>query len=109
MTPKFTLGAVACALVLAACDIPTAAVDPLNAALSGKTLTSGSTTIMLGSDGTISGDGVAGTWEIRDGKFCRTLTQPESLQGSECQTVTLDGDKATFQSPTGRTSSFTLS
>lgn len=95
---------------LAACDTaPTPSADaPEWLSIVDKTLVSGDTTVVLGSDGTISGSGIEGVWEERDGKYCRTLTKPERFAGTECQVATVDGDQITFDNLQGRTSTWTI-
>ena len=76
--------------------------------LSGKTLALNDLRFTLHEDGRLTGnDGTVGTWETRDGKYCRTITVPEKWKGTECQTVTIVGDQITFVSPTGRTNTYT--
>jgi hypothetical protein len=88
-------------LALAACQANTTAseVDPLTAAVSGKTLVSEGGEFQVGSNGALSGaigpnrdTAVAGAWAIRDGQWCRTLTEPARLAGTACQAMTLNGD-----------------
>ncbi|WP_282608599.1 hypothetical protein [Pelagibius sp. Alg239-R121] len=88
-------------LTLAACQTTTSGekpqpAAPLEAALSGRTLDSQNATVHLNQDGTLTGTGVRGTWEVKDGKFCRTLTKPDSLAGSDCQSVLFNGNRVTF-------------
>ncbi len=74
----------------------------------GKPLTNGDTTVTIGADGTVTGGGFEGVWEERDGKYCRTLTQPAQYAGTECQTVVLNGDQVTFESPQGHSVTWTV-
>lgn len=77
--------------------------------LSGKTLALNDLQFTLHEDGRLTGnDGTMGTWEVRDGKYCRTITVPEKWKGTECQDVTIAGDQITFVSPTGRTNTYTM-
>lgn len=80
----------------------------LKKALMGKTLINEQVKFSLNRDGTMVGDTVAGTWIVRDGKFCRTVVNPAALRGTECQTVTIKGKQATFTSPNGKSRSYTL-
>lgn len=64
---------------------------------SGVTLTNSDGTIILGADGSISGDltnggAIAGAWTERNGQYCRTLTAPERLAGTLCQDVRFNDD-----------------
>lgn len=77
--------------------------DPITAAVSGRTLTLGSSRLDVGADGTLTGvirngDELVGTWSVQNGQWCRTIVQPTRLAGSECQnasvgngTFTVDG------------------
>jgi hypothetical protein len=100
---KFSIIGAISALSLAGCvpasdeAMATAEASPsLTAALSGRTLTSGSTEIVLGADGSLSGmagtAALSGTWTETNGQFCRTLTAPSRLVGTQCQDVTFNGD-----------------
>lgn len=40
-----------------------------------------------------------GAWDIRDGKWCRTIKEPASFAGTECQAITLGDSVITI---TGR-------
>jgi hypothetical protein len=102
------------ATVLSACmaSPPAQDVDPLTDQLSGKTGVHGSgTTITLQEDGRITGrtgqgEAINGVWEVRNGRYCRTLTTPESLAGTSCQEVVFDGNEATFIREDGTSSVF---
>ncbi|MCK0138840.1 glycoside hydrolase family 43 C-terminal domain-containing protein [Aliiroseovarius sp. F47248L] len=81
----------------------------LSTLLSGRTLTNKDADVTLHADGRLSGSGgVDGTWEVRDGKYCRTISKPDKWKGTECQVVTTAGDQITFTSPSGRTSTWTM-
>jgi hypothetical protein len=94
--------------------------DPLFTQLAGKTLTTPRQAVMLRRDGTMSGrvgpnpdQPFAGSWTVRDGRFCRTITKtevlPDGIPATKCQTVAITGDQATFTSPNGRSTTQTLS
>lgn len=106
--------AIVAGLSLAACETTSgvtatqSAVAPAWLSIIDKTIVSGDTNLVLGSNGALVGDGVEGVWEERDGKFCRTLSKPERLAGTECQVVTLSGNEVTFESPSGRTSTWVV-
>lgn len=83
------------------------------AALSGKTLTNADTTFVVNADGTLTGEEatgevVAGTWKIEDGKWCRTLTQPAAFAGTSCRDVIIEGDQVTLARPDGSGSTYTM-
>lgn len=79
-------------LALSGCVQTTSAdVDPLAAALAGRTLVNDNGSIDVNRDGTLSGL-VQGAWTVRDGQWCRTLTAPARLAGTACQDATLNGD-----------------
>ena len=88
-------------LALVACTETTSTepADPIVEAISGKTLSNQNGDIKVGSDGRLSGKvgqnrdiDVAGTWESKGGRFCRTLTEPENLAGTECQAIIQNSD-----------------
>ena len=82
--------------------------DPLTQQLVGKTLTNQSTRLQLQEGNMMNGRTgpnneviIDGAWQIREGRFCRTLTSPAQLAGTECQDVNIDGDTVTFDTSTG--------
>ncbi len=101
--------ATATLLILGACaetaSTPSVSTDPITAAVSGKTIVSGNTKFSIGSNGSLSGigpDGVTefkGAWTVRDGKWCRTFTEPATFAGTECQEAVLGDGTITI---TGR-------
>ena len=84
------------------------------AAITGKMLVlEAGKSYVIGADGTIRGtwDGapLVGAYEMRDGFFCRTLSQgPGGPSGEDCQILTLDGDKLMGNRNRGDWASFTL-
>lgn len=83
--------------------------NTLFAQLADQTLAKDELRFTLHKDGRLIGnDGTMGTWEVRDGKYCRTITVPEKWKGTECQEVKIDGTQYTFISPTGRTNTYTM-
>jgi hypothetical protein len=101
MTFNRLLIAACTALLLGAWPAITTAssIDELTAAVSGKTLITETSEIQVGSDGALTGKvgqnldtELSGTWEIRDGQWCRTITAPARLAGSACQAMTLNND-----------------
>ena len=90
--------------------------NDLNAVV-GKTLTfrEGSS-FVISADGTLSGffDGtpLVGTYEMRDGFFCRTLSEgPRGPSPEDCQLLVLDGNvlQVTRDRGNGSSFSYTLS
>ena len=95
----------AAALGLSACDTSNdvlgtdaaaTEVDPITAAISGKTLSSANSKIRLATSGQLTGTAgpngdvrLAGAWTVRDGQWCRTLNEPTQIAGTECQAATL--------------------
>lgn len=83
--------------------------DVLTQQLVNKTLTStGSTISLLEGNRLIGRAGpgnqsvnIAGAWQIREGRFCRTLTEPSQLAGTECQDISIDGDSVTIDGVNG--------
>lgn len=68
----------------------------LQATLSGRTLSNDNGQINLGADGqmsgTVQGAPFAGAWTVRNEQFCRTITQPARVAGTECQDVVFNDD-----------------
>jgi len=99
---------------LAACETTTdssatqSATAPAWLSVVGKTLVNGETTVVLNRNGTLVGTGIEGVWEERDGKYCRTLTKPERLAGTECQVATVNGNEISFDNQKGRTSTWVI-
>lgn len=77
--------------------------DPMYLALAGKTLTlkdQPEVQVSLGADGTVSGF-AQGRWRVTDGAYCRRLTAPPGMVGTECPVTELRGNEVTFISSTG--------
>jgi hypothetical protein len=106
---------VACCSILAACGdsystpspMPS---DPISQQLVGKRLTSTGMTLhlqegnrMVGSAGPSGNVKIAGAWEIRDGRFCRTIKAPAQMVGTECQDISIEGETATLVGRDGPT------
>jgi hypothetical protein len=93
---------------LAACAVaPTQAVSAdLETALSGKTIVSEGSSFTINADGSLTGsmtgaDGApatqfVGSWEIVDGQWCRSFTEPAKFAGRACQEATLGDGTVTI-------------
>ncbi|WP_101065698.1 hypothetical protein [Roseovarius salinarum] len=55
-----------------------------------------------------NGGVIAGTWDIRDGRWCRMLTKPENQAGRKCQDITMAGDTVTVTSRDGTVTRLTI-
>ena len=97
-------------LLLGAClegtQQSSAPTDPLTNAISGKTIVSETFQATLGSNGSFNGkttDGMVfkGAWTVRNGQFCRTLTEPERFVGTECQNAELGDGTVTITTRRG--------
>ena len=71
-------------------------IDPLELAISGKTLVADTAELTLNSDRTLQGKignelevDLIGTWYVDDGRFCRTISEPANLAGKACQNMRL--------------------
>lgn len=80
--------------------------------LTGKTLTAknASITLEVGGklSGTVGGSDLSGTWEIKDGKMCRTISKPEKFAGSECQGLKIQGNEVEFTRKDGSTITYKI-
>ena len=84
-------------MILSACVTESSdVIDPLELAISGKTLVSDSAVLTLNSDRTLTGavgadleSELIGTWYVSNGRFCRTITAPARLAGQACQNMRL--------------------
>ena len=100
-------------VALSACQTPTASNGeaPEWLILVGQPLTSvenPNLVVTLNQDRTVSGSGIEGVWEERNGQYCRTITAPAQLAGTECQSVTVNGSQVTFDNRSGRTSTWSF-
>ena len=105
------------ALLLTACAGPTVVAPPqaFNGQITnqaefstivGRRLTLGDDFVVINADGTFAGNygGVEtfGTWEFRDGYFCRTVTQgPSGPDPENCQINILQGNTLTVKPDRG--------
>lgn len=79
--------------------------DAFVALVAGKRLTGDGVSLRVSPDGLIAGRGfglrVTGTWEWRDGLFCRTLDTALRDFPLNCQTVAVQGDVVRFRADRG--------
>lgn len=92
-----------------ATDITTEAA--FRAAVVGKTLTFMDNTLVVNSNGTISGpwdgSGITGTWEWRGGFWCRVVTIGDGpTRPEDCQKWSISGNVATVSRDRGNGASF---
>jgi len=112
---KLSIALIASATMLAACgdrysDPAPMPLDPISQQLVGKKLTSTGMVLQLQEFNKMAGRAgpngdvlIDGAWEIRQGKFCRTITAPAQMIGTECQNISIDGDTATLTGRDGPT------
>ncbi len=112
---KLSLSLVACCSMLAACgdsysDPAPMPLDPVSQQLVGKRLTSTGMTLQLQEFNKMTGRAgpsgnvlIDGAWQIREGRFCRTITAPAQMAGTECQDISIDGNTATLAGRDGPT------
>jgi len=77
-------------------------------AIVGKELSNGKVSVTLNPNGKLDSDAIAGKWWEEVGKYCREVTKPKKAAGTECQVVTVRGNKVTFESPSGRKSTWEI-
>lgn len=77
-------------------------------ALAGKTIVNEGSEFKLRKNGGLTGKAgpkrdviFKGAWAIRDGKWCRTFSEPESFAGTECQTLVLGNGTVTITGRSG--------
>ncbi|WP_282095586.1 hypothetical protein [Epibacterium ulvae] len=80
----------------------------LKSALAGKTLTNGKAVIKVRKNGRMTGKvgpngdvKLVGAWEIRDGKWCRTIKEPKGIAATKCQPMKLSGNTLTIDGDNG--------
>lgn len=111
---KHTIIALTAAVSLTACMDGTNTPDPITQAVSGRTLVAGETRLTAGANGALvgtlaGGDTLSGTWRIKGGKWCRTLTQPERFAGPEvCQDVALTDGQLVLIGSSGKPTTYTI-
>lgn len=112
---NLSIALVACCALLAACGDRSSGpapmpLDPVSQQLVGKKLTSTGMVLqlqegnrMVGSAGPSGNVKIDGAWEIREGRFCRTISAPAQMAGTECEDISIDGDTATLVGRDGPT------
>lgn len=107
-----TVLALGTAGLLSACMQEEAGVTDaaLVAQVAGKTAVSAesSNRFNLNADGTISGEGINGRWEIVNGQWCRELTAGGREFPYECQGLTITGNQMVITRADGSVAQFTL-
>ena len=101
---KFIFQCITLSIILAS----PAFADEITKALAGKTLIAPGQEITAHSDGRLIGKvgknletDLVGTWEIKNGQWCRTLTQPKAAAGRACQDLTLGDGVVTIEGSRG--------
>ncbi|MBU2994356.1 hypothetical protein Q4555_06725 [Octadecabacter sp. 1_MG-2023] len=111
---KSTILTLSALIAVSACSETTTTPDPIEQAVSGRTLVSGDTRLTAGANGALvgtlaSGDTLSGTWRIGNGKWCRTLTQPARFAGAEvCQDAALAGDQLVIVGSNGTPTTYSI-
>ncbi|MEP1354484.1 MAG: hypothetical protein ABJX32_16585 [Tateyamaria sp.] len=112
---KLSIVLFASTAMLAACgdgysDPASIPLDPISQQLVGKRLVSTGMTLhlqegnrMAGRAGPSGDVNIDGAWQIREGKFCRTISEPVQMVGTECQDISIDGETATLVGRDGPT------
>lgn len=107
--------AIKSAIVLVLAVLPHSAFADLKSDLLGRTLVQGKSSILMGADGKMTGkigktgnETLTGTWSVKKGQLCRTITAPERLAGKDCQKAVLDGSKLTITRADGSTIEWTV-
>ncbi|NNG06026.1 MAG: hypothetical protein HKM95_18240 [Inquilinus sp.] len=105
--------AIAAALLSAGCALaprtPIATAEDFRARVVDRPLEGGEgwNRLVIQSDGTMTGlraDGatLSGSWTFENGYFCREAIVDGASLGTDCQTVSIDGDSAVFHRDGGR-------
>lgn len=97
---KSLLLPMAVAIALSACaetETTNSEVDPLTAALSGKTLVADENVFNVEKNGALTGtlsDGTkfVGVWEVVDGKWCNSFSEPDGFAETFCGNAVFEGD-----------------
>lgn len=81
--------------------------------IAGKTVVSDGGTFVIGAGGTLSGtvgkgDQIGGTWAVKDGQWCRTISTPKRHAGSACQAASIKGTTLTVTRADGSEVSFRI-
>jgi hypothetical protein len=111
---KSTILSVTALIAVTACAEITTTPDPIEQAVAGRTLVSGDTRLVAGTNGSLvgrlaSGDTLSGTWRISQGRWCRTLTQPVRFAGAEvCQDSALADGQLVIIGSNGTPTTYTI-
>ena len=112
---KLSIIFAASAALLTACGDRTPApapmpLDPISQQLVGKRLSSTGMILQLQEGNRMAGRAgpsgdvlIDGAWQIREGRFCRTITAPSQMAGTECGDISVDGNTATIAGRDGPT------
>ncbi len=108
MPSKISTLLIAATLGLGLAGAAVASDADLTKALAGKTLVGGNAEIKVKKNGGLTGKvgkkgdiKIKGAWQIRDGKWCRTLSEPAQFAGTACQAMTLGDGTVTIDSSSG--------
>lgn len=111
---KSTILTLTALIAVTACAEVSTTPDPIEQAVSGRTLMAGDTRLTAGANGALvgtlaSGDTLSGTWRINNGKWCRTLTQPARFAGPEvCQDAALTDGQLVVIGSNGSPTTYTI-
>lgn len=100
------LALAACAdTVLPVTHGPVTTAEDFRATAVGKTISNSTTSVRINKNGTLTGitngTEIAGTWEFRDGAWCRTITSP-APSAEDCQLWRVDGSTVTIKRDRGK-------
>lgn len=100
------LALAACAdTVLPVTHGPVTTAEEFRATAVGKTISNSTTSVRINKNGTLSGvtngTEIAGTWEFREGAWCRTITSP-APSAEDCQLWRIDGAALTVKRNRGQ-------
>jgi hypothetical protein len=81
--------------------------------VAGRQLVSKAGTFVVAPDGRLTGtvgkgEALKGSWSVRDGQWCRKITAPKSLAGSECQPASIKGRTLTLTRKDGTKVAFEI-
>lgn len=111
---RSTIFTIASLIAVTACAEVRTTSDPITQAVSGRTLVAGETRLAVGANGALvgalaSGDTLSGTWRIKGGQWCRTLTLPVRFSGPEvCQDAALTDGQLVIIGSNGSPTTYTI-